>query len=98
MKINRKFDVVGTNLPRARGLVRDLAQSTRLLVRVAVSDIKPAVVVYLSGIDTLETYVDTAKSIDELHSASKSDPKLKAALSSLRSSGVQIESWQTANC
>lgn len=98
MTINKEFDGIGSDIGKGKVLIVSLQGAAAKFAQDAPSGISAAAGAYSGAIATLKTYVDKATSINELHGKSSSDPKLKSALTSLSSSGSQIDTWRSANC
>jgi hypothetical protein len=97
-RINDEFDKLGSDLSSGNRLM-----STLVTTATGFADAAPSVVTkpakdYLGAVTTLKSYVAKAKSTEQLHQQSASDPVLKNALVTLGASAKQIETWSKTVC
>jgi hypothetical protein len=97
-QINDEFDQVAANLPKARSLMVGLRTTAHRLTIVAPAAIRTNALTYDDSVLVLASVVNKVHSIKQLQSQAVADPKLKAALTDLASSGAALSTWRTSNC
>jgi hypothetical protein len=96
--ISKQLNSISDDLPTSKQLFRKLARTSTNLVENAPDTLKSDAVKLRVAILKAKTYIDRAKTIEQLHRMEGNSPSLVNALNDLATHGVEVGEWGKAHC